>query len=55
VRQRRARQVELFGKVEPPQAMPLAIEQELFALLVQLLRTMIPVVEAEVLDEQDLN
>jgi hypothetical protein len=33
--------------------MPLAIEQEVFALLVQLLQAMIPVVEAEVLDEQD--
>jgi hypothetical protein len=35
--------------------MPLAIEQEVFALLVQLLQIMIPVVEAEVLDEQDLD
>jgi hypothetical protein len=55
VRQRRARQVDLFGKVEPPQAMPLAIEQEVFALLVQLLQIMLPAVEAEVLDEQDLD
>jgi hypothetical protein len=55
VRQRRARQVELFATIEPPQAMPPAIEQEVFVLLVQLLREMIPVVDAEVLDEQDLD
>jgi hypothetical protein len=35
--------------------MPLAIEQEVFALLVQLLQIMLPAVEAEVLDEQDLD
>jgi hypothetical protein len=45
----------LFGKIEPSQAMALATEQEVMALLVQLLQTMIPVVEAEVLDEQDLD
>jgi hypothetical protein len=55
VRQRTAQQIDLFGKSEPPQAMPLAIEQEVFALLVQLLQAMIPVVEAEVRDEQDLD
>jgi hypothetical protein len=35
--------------------MPPAIEQEVFVLLVQLLRAMIPVVDAEVRDEQDLD
>jgi len=55
VRQRRARQVDLFAPIELPQAMPPAIEQEVFVLLVQLLRAMIPVVDVEVLDEQDLD
>jgi hypothetical protein len=47
------RQVELFAAIDPPSVIPPAIEQEAFELLVQLMRTMIPAIEAEVLDEQD--
>jgi hypothetical protein len=47
------RQVDLFATIDPPAVIPPVIEQEAFELLVQLVRMMIPVIEAEVLDEQD--
>lgn len=51
--QRRICQFDLFQSDALPQALPLEIEEEAFALLVQLLQSMIPVMEAEVADEQD--
>jgi hypothetical protein len=53
VRPQRARQIDLFQDTDAPQALPGAIEEEVFSLLVQMLQTMIPVVTAEVADEQD--
>ena len=49
------RQIDLFETIDPPRGIPPAIEQEAFDLLVQLLQAMVPVVEAEVLNEQDLD
>jgi hypothetical protein len=55
VRERRARQIDLFQDIDPPQGIPAAIEQEVFGLLVQLVESMIPIVKAEAADEQDLD
>jgi hypothetical protein len=54
VRERRARQIDLFQDLDPPQGIPVAIEQDVFDLLVQLIQSMIPIVKAEGADEQDL-
>ena len=53
MRPQRARQIDLFQGADVAQALPAAIEQEVFSLLVQMLQAMIPVVTAEVADEQD--
>ena len=55
VRQPKTRQLGLFETIDPPQAMPAAIEQEVFGVLVQLIELMIPVMEAEAADEQNLH
>jgi hypothetical protein len=47
------RQVDLFATIDTPAVIPPATDQEAFELLVQLVCTMIPAIEAEVLDEQD--
>jgi hypothetical protein len=51
VRQRRVRQIDLFEMIDPPRAIPPAIEQEALDLLTQLLLAMVPIVEAEVGNE----
>jgi hypothetical protein len=51
--QRRTCQFDLFPSNDAPPALPAAIEQEALALLVQLLQSMIPVVQSEVANEQD--
>lgn len=51
--QRSTCQFDLFQSNEPPLVLPTAIEAEAFALLTQLLQSMIPVMEREVGDEQD--
>jgi hypothetical protein len=53
VTQRRICQFDLFQSIDPPHALPAAIEEESFALLVQLMQSMIAVIEAEGADEQD--
>ncbi len=53
MRLQRARQVDLFQDADIPQALPAATQAEVFGLLVQMLQAMIPVVTAEVGDEQD--
>lgn len=53
--QRRASQFDLFENIDPPRTLPAAISEETFTLLVQLLHSMIPVIETEVSDEQDLH
>jgi hypothetical protein len=55
VTERRARQIDLFQDSDPPRGIPAAIEQEVLELLVQLVQSMIPIVEAEAADEQDLD
>lgn len=51
--QRRICQFDLFQSNDPPPVLPSAIEADAFALLVQLLQSMIPIMEREVGDEQD--
>lgn len=51
--QRRTCQFDLFQSNETPPALPAVIEEKAFALLVQLLQSMIPIIESKVTDEQD--
>ncbi len=51
--QRRICQFDLFQSIDPPRTIPAAVQEETLALLVQLMQSMIAVVEAEVADEQD--
>jgi hypothetical protein len=53
VTQRRICQFDLFQSNDPLPPLPATVEEEAFALLVQLLQSMIPVMESEVADEQD--
>lgn len=53
MRQQRARQIDLFQDTDARPALSAAIEEEVFALLVQMLQSMIPVLTAEAADEQD--
>lgn len=51
--QRRVCQFDLFQNIDPPRELPQPIQEESFALLVQLMQAMIPVIEAEAADDQD--
>ena len=53
--QRRPCQFDLFLDIDPPRTLPAAIAEETLALVVQLLQSMIAVIETEVGDEQDLH
>ena len=53
MRQQRARQIDLFQDTEAPPALSSAIQEEVFAVLVQMLQSMIPVLTVEAADEQD--
>ena len=53
MRQQTTRQADLFQDTHPPQALPAGIEEEVLGLLVQMLQSMIPVLAAEVADDQD--
>jgi hypothetical protein len=53
VTQRRVCQFDLFQSIDPPGTLPAALQEETLALLVQLMHSMIAVVEAEVANEQD--
>lgn len=55
VTQRRPNQFDLFENIDPPGTLPTAISEESFMLLVQLLHSMIPVIETEVGNEQDIH
>jgi hypothetical protein len=51
--QRRSRQLGLFEPIPTSRTIPQPIEDEVLGLLVQLLESMIPVIEKEARDEQD--
>ncbi len=51
---RQARQGDLFRSIDPPPMLPAEIQEETLALLVQLLQSMIAVIETEVAHEQDI-
>ncbi len=53
MRQQRARQIDLFQDTDTRPALSAAIEEEVFAVLVQILQSMIAVLTAEAADEQD--
>lgn len=53
--QRRACQFDLFQNIDPPRNLPAPVSEEALALLVQLLHSMIPAIETEVSNEQDLH